>query len=124
MSFLCAVNSDKLFKIFMRFPRLFRAFIELILPKLAPFIDFSYFELIDKERFTLSGEKREGDILIKTRLHGQDAAFLFHLENQGYVQAGLPDRILEYLALDRREFRLEVYPIVLVTCRWPGAKEL
>jgi hypothetical protein len=92
--------------------------------EIGPFIDFSYFDLIDKERFTLSGEKREGDILIKTRLHGQDAAFLFHLENQGYVQAGLPDRILEYLALDRREFRLEVYPIVLVTCRWPGAKEL
>jgi hypothetical protein len=108
----------------MRYPRLFRAFVEWALPDLARHIDFNSFELVNKERFTFSGAKREGDVLIKTRLHGAETAFLFHLENQGQVQAGLPDRLLEYVVLDRRECGLEIYPIVVVTCHWPGAREL
>src|ERR1051325_3535319 len=81
-AFFWPVHSDRLFKIFMRFSRLFRAFLEWALPDLARHIDFECFELVNKERFTLSGAKREGDVLVKTRLRTSEAAFLFHLENQ------------------------------------------
>ncbi len=119
------MTSDKLFKILIRFPTLFRALIEWILPKLAPLIDFSYIEFIDKERISLDGQKRDGDVLVKTRfVRHEGTAFLFHLENQGQVRKDLPDRMLEYTALDRRECGMDVYPIVLVTCHWPNVEQL
>ena len=118
------MSPDKLFKIFIRIPAFFRAFIQLFLPKLAPHVDFDHLEPIDKERFTLDGRKREGDVLIKTRLIGQDTAFLFHLESQDQPQRELPARMLEYVALDHRDCGVPVYPIALITCHWPGVKEL
>ena len=119
------MTSDKLFKLLIRFPSLFRAMIEWVLPNLAPLIDFGYIEFIDKERISLDGKKREGDVLVKTRFVGQEeTTFLFHLENQGQVRKDLPDRMLEYLALDRRECGMDVYPIVLVTCHWPDVERL
>ena len=119
------MTSDKLFKILIRFPSLFRAMIEWMLPNLAPRVDFNHIEFIDKERISLDGQKREGDVLVKTRFIGQgQTTFLFHLENQGQVRKNLPDRMLEYLALDRRECGMDVYPIVLVTCHWPEVERL
>jgi hypothetical protein len=46
-------------KVFMRFPRLFQAFIQWALPDLAAHIDFQFFELVNKERFDF--QRRESN---------------------------------------------------------------
>ena len=42
-------------------------------------------EFVDKERVTIDGRKRTGDLLIKPRFQGQAAGFLIHLEHQRWL---------------------------------------
>jgi len=76
------VNHDALFKMLLKTPVVLKGFFEAFLPQVGKFVDFNALEFVDKERFTSGGRKRTGDILVKTRLRSQDAAFLIHLEHQ------------------------------------------
>jgi len=46
---------------------------------------FEMLEFVDKERVTIDGRKRTGDLLIKTRFQGQAAGLLIHLEHQRWL---------------------------------------
>jgi hypothetical protein len=61
------MNHDVLFKSLLRTGRLLRDFFEVFLPRTHRFIDFDHIEFVDKERFTLEGKRRTGDLLIKTK---------------------------------------------------------
>jgi hypothetical protein len=61
------MNHDALFKSLLKTGRLLRDFFEAFLPEIHAFIDFNHIEFVDKERFTLDGKRRTGDLLIKTR---------------------------------------------------------
>jgi hypothetical protein len=109
------INHDALFKSLLKTGRLLRDFFEAFLPEIYSFIDFDHIEFVDKERFTLDGKRRTGDLLIKTRLRGEDAAFLIHLEHEAQARRDLARRMLEYFVLDWREFNLRVYPIAVLS---------
>jgi len=109
------MNHDELFKSLLKTGRLLRDFFEAFLPKLCSFIDFGHIEFVDKERFTHKGERRTGDLLIKTRFRGEDAAFLIHLEHEGQAHRDLARRMLEYFILDWRDYGVPVYPIAVLS---------
>jgi len=106
-----AMNHDALFKMLLKSPAILRGFFDAFLPDVAKFVDFNVLEFVDKERLTIEGRKRTGDLLIKTRFRGKAAAFLIHLEHQAQPDPGLGRRMLEYFMLDWRDFELPVYPI-------------
>jgi hypothetical protein len=87
------VNHDALFKMLLRRPAVLRAFFEAFIPEVAGFIDFSVLEFVDKERLTVDGRKRTGDLLVKTRFRGESAAFLIHLEQQAQSDPDLARRM-------------------------------
>ena len=109
------MNHDALFKMLLKRPAILRGFFEAFLPEVARFIDFSVLEFVDKERFTIDGRKRTGDLLVKTRFRGDAAGFLIHLEHQAQPDPDLARRMLEYFMLDWRDFDIPVYPIAVLS---------
>ncbi len=69
------------------------------------------------ELFTHHHKRRIGDLLIKTKLRGNDAAFLIHLGQVAQAYNDLARRMLEYFVLDWRQFNLPVYPIAVFSHR-------
>jgi hypothetical protein len=104
-----------MFKRLLMMPTVLRGFFDAFLPEAGRFIDFEMLEFVDKERVTIDGRKRTGDLLIKTRFQGQAAGFLIHLEHQAQPDMDLRRRMLEYFMLDWRAFDLPVYPIAVLS---------
>jgi hypothetical protein len=113
------MDHDARFKLLLKSPVVLRGFFEGFLPEVAGFIDFRVLEFVDKERFTAGWKKRTGDLLVKTRLRGQAAGFLIHLEHQAQPDRDLGQRMLEYFTLDWRDFDLPVYPIAVLSHEGP-----
>jgi predicted transposase/invertase (TIGR01784 family) len=118
------MNHDALFKMLLKTPSVLQGFFRAFLPEVARFIDFEALEFVDKERVTIDGRKRTGDLLIKTRFQGEAAGFLIHLEHQAQHESDLARRMLEYFILDWREYDLPVYPIAVVSYRHVSPFEL
>lgn len=116
------MNHDALFKRLLKRPSLLQDFLNLFLPDVAVFVDFSRLEFVDKERTTLEGKMRTGDLLVKTRIRGRAMGFLIHLEHQAQLEPRLGRRMLEYFVLDWREYSLPVYPIVVMSHAAPGLR--
>ncbi|MGA2263283.1 MAG: DUF4351 domain-containing protein [Acidobacteriota bacterium] len=114
------MNHDALFKLLLKTPSILQGFFEAFLPATSGLIDFGMLEFVDKERFTIDGKKRTGDLLVKTRFHGQTAGFLIHLEHQAQPDCDLGRRMLEYFMLDWRAYDLPVYPIAVLSHKGPG----
>ncbi len=109
------MKHDALFKKLLKNRSILRAFFEEFFSNTAAFMDFDSIEYVDKERFTLEGKKRTGDLLIKTKFRGELACFLIHLEHQAQFRPDLGWRMLEYLVLDRREYGMPVYPVAVLS---------
>lgn len=116
------MNHDALFKMLLKNRSILRAFFEQFLPEAARFIDFGQINYVDKEGVTLDGRKRTGDLLVKTRFRGKMAGFLIRLEHQAQRAADLPWRMLEYLVIDRRKYRIPVYPIAVLSHEEPDSR--
>ena len=117
------MNHDALFKMLLRNRSILRAFFEQFLSAAARFIDFDRMEYVDKERVTIEGKRRTGDLLVKTVFRGRATGFLIHLEHQAQRAADLPWRMLEYFVLDRRDYRLPVYPIAVLSYPEPDSRD-
>ncbi len=76
------IDHDRIFKELIR--TFFIEFIELFFPELHADLEPESLEFLDKEVFTdvTEGEKHEADLIVKTRLRGQEAYFLIHIEAQ------------------------------------------
>lgn len=116
------MNHDALFEMLLRSRSILQAFFDQFLPEAARFIDFDRLEYFDKERVTFEGKKRTGDLLVKTRFRGEAAAFLIHLEHKAQWLPDLPWRMLEYFALDLRDYRLPAYPVAVLSYPKPNAQ--
>lgn len=113
------MDHDARFKTLLKSPAVLRGFFDGFLPEVSAFIDFTVLEFVDKERFTAGRKKRTGDLLVKTRLRGKAAGFLIHLEHQAQPDRKLGQCMLEYFALDWRDFDLPVYPIAVLSYAEP-----
>jgi hypothetical protein len=110
-----AAHHDAQFKALLKLKAVLRDFFVLFLPDIACYIDSSQIEFVDKERFTIEGSPRTGDLLIKTRFRNDSAAFLIHLEHQAQNKPCLEQRVLEYFVLDWRDFKMPVYPVLILS---------
>ncbi len=108
------MDHDALFKWLLKDPVILRSFFEEFLPEVARYTDLSKVEYLDKEKRTLRGHKRTGDLLVKVRFKGEHAAFLIHVEHEARRDADIAWRLLEYVVLDRRESGLPVYPVLVL----------
>ena len=108
------MDHDALFKWLLKDPAILRSFFEEFLPEVASYTDFSRLEYLDKETRTLRGQRRTGDLLVKVRFKGQEAAFLIHVEHEARRDRDIAWRLLEYVVLDRRESGLPVYPVLVL----------
>ena len=117
------INHDQLIKEVLR--TFFLDFVDLFLPGMAPYVDRDHIEFLDKEIFTdvSSGDRREADLLIKTKFKGQDACFLIHIEAQSSRQPGFAKRMFLYFAGIFQRLDLPVYPVVICTYDQPRNPE-
>jgi len=115
---------DDLIKAFLSLPRLLAEFFRAFLPEVLEFADFTEVEYLDKEH-AVSGKqpKRVGDLLVKAKWAGEDAAFLIHLESEAKARPFALERVAEYSYRDAIRYGLPVMPVLLLTYAKPERPE-
>jgi hypothetical protein len=116
-------TNDRLFKQLLT--TFFVEFIELFLPELSKHLQRDSIEFLDKEVFTdlTGGERHEVDLLARAKLHGTDAFFLVHVENQATRQPEFGQRMFRYFARLHEKYSLPVYPVALLSYDSPRKLE-
>ena len=116
------MEHDDLFKRFLGQPRFLRDFFLAFLPGVVAEADLNTLEYLDKEHpaATAKRRRRTGDLLVKARFRGRDAAFLIHVEHQAKADAHLLARLGEYACRDYRRYGIPVYPVALLSYKSPA----
>lgn len=112
------IDHDQLFKKLLK--EFFLEFVELFLPGVHSYLDPTYIEFLDKELFTELpvSEKRNADLIVKTRFQGQATYFLIHVEPESRrrrKRGAFARRMFDYFALLMRDHQLPVYPVALLS---------
>ena len=118
------MDHDRLFKELIA--NFFTEFIELFMPELTEYLDKDVSLVpLDKEVFTdiTGGDKHEVDLLMRAKVRGHDAFFVFHVEAQGKRQVDFPQRMFVYFARLSEKYRLPVYPVVIFSYSKPNLVE-
>ena len=85
-----SIDHDRLFTELIQ--TFFEEFILLFFPTMHEHIDFRHLSFLSEELFTdvTAGEKYRVDLLVETKLKGEDGIVIVHIENQSYVQLSFP----------------------------------
>jgi predicted transposase YdaD len=108
------MDHDQLFKLLLI--TFFKAFVQGFLPDLAPYLDLTSVEFLDKEIFTdlASSQRHVVDLIVKVRFrNGNRAFFLIHIENQAWPSKDFPRRMFRYFARLYEKHGLPVYPVAI-----------
>jgi predicted transposase/invertase (TIGR01784 family) len=108
-----AVDHDRLFKELIQ--AFFEEFILLFFPEMYEYIDFQHLSFLFEELFTdvTAWEKYRVDLLVETKLKGEDGLIIVHIENQSYVQPSFPERMFIYFSCLFEKYRTNVVPIAV-----------
>ncbi|ATA59717.1 transposase [Geobacillus stearothermophilus] len=108
-----AVDHDRLFKELIT--TFFEEFILLFFPEMYEYIDFQHLSFLSEELFTdvTAGEKYRVDLLVETKLKGEDGLIIVHIENQSYVQPSFPERMFIYFSRLFEKYRTNIVPIAV-----------
>ncbi|AGE21877.1 hypothetical protein GHH_c13400 [Geobacillus sp. GHH01] len=108
-----AVDHDRLFKELIQ--TFFEEFILLFFPDMYEHIDFRHLSFLSEELFTdvTAGEKYRVDLLVETKLKGEDGLIIVHIENQSYVQPSFPERMFIYFSRLFEKYRTNIVPIAV-----------
>ncbi|WP_217597744.1 Rpn family recombination-promoting nuclease/putative transposase [Cohnella sp. GbtcB17] len=98
----------------------FKEFIQLFFPELDEWIDYSHTRLLMQELLVdiVGAEARQLDLLIETKLKGQDAYILIHLEPQSYRDPKFVERMYIYFSRLFEKYRADhrlIVPIAIFT---------
>ncbi|MDG0791639.1 Rpn family recombination-promoting nuclease/putative transposase [Cohnella ginsengisoli] len=98
----------------------FKEFIQLFFPELDEWIDYSHSRLLMQELLVdiVGAEARQLDLLMETKLKGQDAYILFHLEPQSYRDPKFVERMYIYFSRLFEKYRTAhklIVPIAIFT---------
>ncbi|RKD25793.1 transposase [Ammoniphilus oxalaticus] len=107
------VDHDRLFKELIG--TFFEEFMLLFFPKAYESIDFEHTVFLSEELYTdiVKGEKRRVDLLVETRLKGEQALIIIHVEPQSYVQPDFQDRMFVYFSRLYEKYRRKILPIAI-----------
>ncbi|MED0687948.1 transposase, partial [Anoxybacillus ayderensis] len=108
-----AVDHDRLFKELIT--TFFEEFLLLFFPHVHEHIDFQHVSFLSEELFTdvTAGEKYRVDLLVETKLKGEDSLIIVHIENQSYVQPSFPERMFIYFSRLFEKYRKRMLPIAV-----------
>lgn len=115
------IDHDRLFKELIS--TFFGEFMLLFFPDAYEVIDFGRISFLSEEVFTdiLKGEKRRVDILVETRLKGEESLIIIHVEPQSYEQAEFHERMFIYFSRLYEKYRCRILPIAIFS--YDKAKE-
>ncbi len=90
---------------------------ECFFPEVHGFLDYSYLEFLSQEIFAdvSGGEKKYVDILVKTRLQGDEGVLLIHVEPQSEKQKDFAERMFRYYAILYLRHSLRILPIAVLS---------
>ncbi|AOL34880.1 MULTISPECIES: Rpn family recombination-promoting nuclease/putative transposase [Geobacillus thermoleovorans group] len=108
-----AIDHDRLFKELIQ--TFFEEFLLLFFPDMHEHIDFSHLSFLSEELFTdvTAGEKYRVDLLVETKLKGENGLIIVHVENQSYVQPSFPERMFIYFSRLFEKYRTRIVPIAV-----------
>ncbi|MBB5354198.1 putative transposase/invertase (TIGR01784 family) [Anoxybacillus mongoliensis] len=108
-----SIDHDRLFKELIQ--TFFEEFIVLFFPTMHEHIDFRHVSFLSEELFTdvVAGEKYRVDLLVETKLKGEDSLIIVHIENQSYVQPSFPERMFIYFSRLFEKYRKHIVPIAV-----------
>ncbi|MCG6178670.1 Rpn family recombination-promoting nuclease/putative transposase, partial [Anoxybacillus sp. LAT_35] len=108
-----AVDHDRLFKELIT--AFFEEFLLLFFPHVHEHIDFQHVAFLSEELFTdvTAGEKYRVDVLVETKLKGEDGLIIVHIENQSYVQPSFPERMFIYFSRLFEKYRKRMLSIAV-----------
>ncbi len=108
-----SIDHDRLFKELIQ--TFFEEFIVLFFPAMHEHIDFRHVSFLSEELFTdvTAGEKYRVDLLVETKLKGEDGLVVVHIENQSYVQPSFPERMFIYFSRLFEKYRKNIVPIAV-----------
>jgi Putative transposase, YhgA-like/Domain of unknown function (DUF4351) len=113
------IDHDALFKKLLT--TFFQEFIELFLPEVAAYLDFSTLKAVDKE--IISRRRRTADIVMQASYKGEESFFLIHVEHQSKPESNFAWRMLGYFFLLFDKHKIPVYPIVIFSHQEPDTPE-
>ncbi|MBC7326399.1 MAG: Rpn family recombination-promoting nuclease/putative transposase, partial [Moorella sp. (in: Bacteria)] len=107
------VDHDRLFKELIT--TFFAEFMALFFPEAHRCLDYACLEFMPQEVFTdvTAGEKNIVDILVKTRLQGEEGHILIHVEPQAYREQEFNRRMFKYFARLHEKHGEKVLPIAV-----------
>ncbi|XWN52238.1 Rpn family recombination-promoting nuclease/putative transposase [Anoxybacillus flavithermus] len=108
-----SIDHDRLFKELIT--TFFEEFLLLFFPHVHEHIDFQHVSFLSEELFTdvTAGEKYRVDLLVETKLKGEDSIIIVHIENQSYVQPSFPERMFIYFSRLFEKYRKRMLPIAV-----------
>ncbi len=108
-----SVDHDRLFKELIQ--TFFQEFIQLFLPDVYEAIDFDHLTFLSEELYTdlLAGEKHRVDLLAETKLRGEEALIIVHVEPQAYYQRTFAERMFIYSSRLYEKYRRRILPIAV-----------
>src|SRR5699024_10656908 len=104
---------DRLFKTLIH--TYFQEFMQLFFPKFHSEIDFSLIRPLSEEMFTdvFKGVKRQADIVLETKLRGQDSFIIIHVEPQSTYDKNFNKRMFQYYTLLYNKYGKPILPIAV-----------
>ncbi len=110
-----AIGHDRLFKELLT--NFFQKFMEAFFPEADRLLDYSSLEFLTQEILTdiTAGEKKYIDILVKTRLLGDEGFVLVHVEPQAQKDKDFARRMFCYYARLFLKYHMRILPIAVLS---------
>jgi len=111
------ISHDRLFK--QLISTFFEDFMTLFFPDAARHIDFSHLSFLRQELFTnvARGDVRYVDLLVETKLKGEDGVIVVHVETQASRQRDFHERMFVYFARLYEKLRKRIVPVAVFAYR-------
>src|SRR5690625_4243082 len=93
----------------------FEEFLEAFFPDVHQHVDFTAITSMSEEVHSdlIDGETRRLDIVVETKLKGENTAIIIHVEPQSYVQSDFHERMYHYFSLLYHKYRKPILPIAV-----------
>ena len=107
------IDHDRLFKELLS--TFFEEFLLLFFPNVYEHIDVHHLSFLTEELFTdvTAGEKHRVDLLVETKMKGEDGLVIVHVEHQSYAQRTFPERMFLYFSRLFQKYRRRILPIAI-----------
>ncbi|MGJ9384372.1 Rpn family recombination-promoting nuclease/putative transposase [Salipaludibacillus sp. CF4.18] len=108
-----AIDHDRLFKELLS--TYFEEFMIAFFPEAYEEIDFNDVTFLSEEIYTdvTAGKKYRIDLLAETRLKGEEALIIVHMEPQSYVRKKFNERMFIYFSRLYEKYRCKILPIAI-----------